>query len=634
MISLRGRRLRFSVGSVENIVAMLVLLLIALLPTLEVFARRFFKTGIYASANYLKHLIVWITFLGGMITQREKRHLALSVGIDMIKDPVSHWIRVLTSLICVSICVALMWSSASLTLIGFDPEQRMGLLPIRVAVLIIPVGFAVMGIRFLLQTPRVPGKAIAGAGIVLGTLLALQPAFNALETGLMELSLGTDWLWSVQAALPSLFSPLSTVLAWVFCIILVVAVLLGVPIFIGLGGLAFVLFWHSGGALEVIPDEAYAMLTGPAIPAIPLFTLAGFILSESKAGERLMRLFRSFFGWLPGGLGIMSILVCAFFTTFTGGSGVTILALGALLLFVLVNSKYKEGFSRGLLTASGSVGLLFPPSLPIILYGVVAQTNIKELFLGGIGPGALIMLALSTLVIVRSWKDKTERQAFNFREAASSFRESIWEILLPVVIIVGFFSGFTTIVETGAIAVVYALLVEGVIHRDLKIKDLLSVFRKCVPIIGGVLIILAVAKGFSYYIVDAGLPMALTGWIRAHISSKYVFLILLNLALLITGCFMDIFSAITVVVPLMRPLGDLFGINEVHLGVIFLANLELGYLTPPVGLNLFLASYRFNTPLIRIYRSVFPFFLVMLVAVLIITYVPWITTFLLGVIQF
>ena len=431
-----------------------------------------------------------------------------------------------------------------------------------------------------------------------------------------------------------LLAPVSAFIALPIIIILIITAFLGMPIFVVLGGIAYTLFVRSGGSLEVITNEAYTMLIGHSIPAIPLFTMAGFILSESKSGERLVHLFRSWFGWLPGGMAIMAVLVCSFFTTFTGASGVTILALGGLLSFVLIqSSRYTEDFTHGLLTASGSIGLLFPPSLPIILYGVVAQISIKKMFLGGILPGISMVVILSFVGVFTAMRNKVERVPFHFKEAYLALRESIWEILLPVIIIVGFFGGITTIVETGGVAVLYSLLIAMVIHKDIRIKELPSVMLKCVPIIGGVLIILAMSRGLSYYIVDAEIPMALTDWVKVHIHSKVLFLILLNVALLITGCLMDIFSAIMVVVPLIIPLGNLFGIHPVHLGIIFLANLELGYLTPPVGLNLFLASYRFDKKLSRIYRNVIPFFIVLLISVLLITYVPWLSTGLLDIVS-
>jgi tripartite ATP-independent transporter DctM subunit len=601
----------------ENLLAYLVLVLLALIPTLEVIVRKLFQTGIPGSTLYVMHLVLWITFVGGMITSREGRHLSLSLGIERLQAPVGRTIRIATHWISVAIGTVLTWSSFSLLLIGFDPSKTVGLFPIQAVVLVMPAGFAVMTLRFILAADGRPSRRLlAATGVLAGSFLAIESLASAADALLGQ---APDFLWTLVDRI----APAAEAMVWPGVAVLMVTALLGTPLFIALGGITVLLFLRSGGVLAVIPNEAYTMLTGPAIPAIPLFTLAGFILSESKAGERLVRLFRAFFGWLPGGLAIVAVLVCTFFTTFTGASGVTILALGALLVYILVESGgYSRSFSTGLITASGSVGLLFPPSLPVILYGVVAQINIKHLFIGGFLPGALMVLTLVVLGVIAARRRQVEPIPFRLPEAWATFRESIWEILLPVIILLGFFLGITTLVETGAIAVVYVLIVQILVHRDLAIGDLPRVFLKCIPIIGGVLIILAIAKGLSYYIVDVEVPVHLTNWVRGHISSKLVFLLLLNLALLVTGCLMDIFSAIIVVVPLIVPLSEVFGIHPVHLGIIFLANLELGYITPPVGLNLYLASYRFEQPLVKVYRNVVYFLWVRLVTVLLITYVP------------
>jgi C4-dicarboxylate transporter DctM subunit len=475
-------------------------------------------------------------------------------------------------------------------------------------------------------------RGLAALGCILGTIIAFSgpsdelmngPVMNILYTILPQVPPGFE-------RLEALFLTFSLRIAFAGIAVVILSIFFGTPIFIVLGGVAYLWFVHRLGlpdtlvALEAIPDEAYSMLTSYIIPAIPLFTFAGFILSESKAGERLVRLFRAWLGWLPGGLIIMTVLVCTFFTTFTGATGVTILALGALLAYVLVESgRYSTDFANGLITGSGSIGLLFPPSLPIILYGVIAQINIKQMFVGGFLPGLLMVITICGIGVFTAVTRKVKPVPFRIREAVAAVKDSFWEILLPVIILLGYFGGLFTLVETGAVAVIYALIIEMGIHRDLRIRDLPGVMLKCIPIVGGILIILAAAKGLQYCLVDAEVPMRLSAWVQANISSKYIFLILLNVALLITGCLMDIFSAITVVVPLIIPMGVAFGIHPVHLGVIFLANLGVGYLTPPVGLNLFLAAYRFEQPLERIYRNVIPFFLALLVVVLLITYVPW-----------
>ncbi|HTP58699.1 MAG TPA: TRAP transporter large permease subunit, partial [Spirochaetia bacterium] len=409
---------------------------------------------------------------------------------------------------------------------------------------------------------------------------------------------------AVGPVLNALFLPL--------VLILVASAVMGSPIFILLGGLAILFFSHSGGALETVPNEGYVMLSGPLIPAIPLFTLAGFIISESKAGERLVRLFRALLGWLPGGATIMSVLICAFLTTFTGASGVTILAAGGLLLYILTQDGYRPRFSAGLLTASGSVGLLFPPSLPVILYGVIAQVNIKELYAGGILPGLFMVLTLAVMGVVESTRHKAPRTPFDIKVALPALRDSIFEILLPLFILFLFLRGIMTLVETAAFSVVYAFLVEVIIHRDIKLRNVPAAFLKSVVIMGGVLMILWNANALSYYLVDAQLPLRMAHWMHAAISSKIVFLLLVNLVLLVVGSFLEIYSSITIVAPLIVPLGVAYGVNPLHLGIIFLANMELGYLMPPVGLNLFLSSYRFERPLATLYRDVLPFLFVLL----------------------
>lgn len=587
----------------ENTFAILSLILIALLPTSEAVAR-LFKTGVYSSAEYIKHLVIWITFIGGMITSRENKHLCLSAGIELIKEPYKRWIESFTACVSTAIAATLGWSSFSFLQIGFAPHKTVGIFPIQAVMVIMPVGFAIITFRFITHAPSgIVPKCIAASGIGIAALFG----FVLIDH------------FSIFIA------PLS--------ILLLVAAILGTPIFIALGGYALFLFLNSGGSVEVIPNEAYTMITGEHIPAIPLFTLAGFILSESKAGERLVRLFRVLFGWLPGGLAIATIVIMTFFTALTGASGVTILALGGLLSFILLQNKYQKDFTTGLLTVNG-IGTMFPPSLPLIMYGVVAQINIKKMFTGSILPGSLMVIALVIFVIVTSKKEKIKRIPFDKKELFPSLLESFWEILIPFVILFFFFKGITTLVETGAIAVIYVLIVEVFIKRDIPLRKLPTVFLKSIPIIGGVLIILSVAKGLSYYIVDAEIPMQLTEWMQRYVHSKYLFLLILNIVLLITGCLMDVFSAIMVVVPLIIPLAEAYGIHPVHLGVIFLANLEVGYLTPPVGINLFLASFRFNEPLVKIYRSVVPFLIVMLISVLMITYIPWVTTFLLDIIKF
>ncbi|HOT46503.1 MAG TPA: TRAP transporter large permease subunit [Spirochaetota bacterium] len=614
-------RIREIIRYAEDYSTYIFLFLLAIIPVSEAVVRIFFKTGIPDSSNYLQHMVLWITFVGGMITSRERKHLSLAAGVELMKDSVKNWFKTVSSFLSATICIAFAWNALSLVLIGFDPAKKIGFFPIQLATIIMPIGYTLIAIRFVTTLPgnRLQ-KSIAGMGILVGTFLSLS------QIGTIIGAISASMLESFQPVIAATVGIIQA-LSMPLIIILVVFAFLDTPIFIVLGGIAYLFFMRSGGSLEIIPSEAYTMLTDQSIPTIPLFALAGFILSESKAGERLIRLFRAFFSWMPGGMAIAVVLVCAFFTTFTGASGVTILALGGILSYLLINSgKYSENFTYGLLIVSGSIGLLFPPSLPIILYGVVAQVSIKKLFLAGIIPGLFMVVCLSLMGVFVAVRGKLERHPFDLKEALSSIREGIWELMLPIMIIAVYFSGLATHVETAALTVLYSLLITLVVHRDYKLKDLGKVVINCVPIIGGILIILAHARGLSYYIVDAEIPMQLTAWFSSHVHDKYFFLLMLNVGLLIVGFFMDIYSAIMVVVPLIIPLGALFGIDPVHMGIIFLANLELGFSHPPIGLNLFMASYRFKQPLTRIYWQVLPFLFVLLFTVLVITYVPQMST--------
>jgi len=612
-----------SARAAENLLAFFSIFLLALFPFMEVIARKFFHTGIRNSTEITHHLVLLLAFVGAAITARENKHLALTINLKF-KPEILDRIHVLNAFLSTAFCTAFAWCSFSFLLNAFDASEKISIFPLRWIALVMPLGYALMAWRFARQAPGgFWSKTLAFSGVAFGTLLAWGALANIAP---VILPAAGDFINSWMPVYNEISAHFSTPII----ILLILTAVAGVPIFIVLGGIGYMLFAHTVQPLEVIANEAYSLLTSHSIPAIPLFTFTGFMLSESKAGERIVRLFKAFFSWIPGGLAIMAIMVCTFFTTFTGASGVTILAVGGLLSYVLVKGQYRQNFSTGLLTATGSIGLLFPPSLPVIIYGVTAQVSVKDMFIGGIAPGVILVLAMVLFAVFSARRNKVPRERFVLKEAQAAIKESFWEILLPVIIVWGYFGGITTLVESGAVAVIYAIVIETFVHRDIRFKDLPRVLLKCMPIIGGVLAILALAKGLSYYIVDAEIPMQLTAWVQGAISSKYIFLLLLNIALLITGCFMDIFSAIMVVVPLIIPLGNLFGIHPVHLGIIFLANMELGYLTPPVGLNLYLASYTFNEPIGKVYRDVFPFLLIQLAAVLLITYVPLFSTGLLS----
>ncbi|MCI0419453.1 MAG: TRAP transporter large permease subunit, partial [Acidobacteria bacterium] len=404
---------------------------------------------------------------------------------------------------------------------------------------------------------------------------------------------------------------------------LLAATSLGAPVFATLGGAALILFWGADLPIASIPLDHYRLVINPSLPTIPLFTLAGYFLAEGGASRRLVRVFQALLGRFRGGPAIVTALVCAFFTSFTGASGVTILALGGLLMPVLLSAGYSPKSSLGLLTGAGSVGLLFPPCLPLILYAIVAKISIEDMFLGGIVPGILMVALTAWWGMTQGPKVTGEGRSFDRREAKQAMWDAKWELLLPAVAFAGLFGGIATPVEAAALTALYAWVVETFIYGDLKVtRDAARVMTECGLLVGGVLLILGVALGFTNYLVDAQIAERAVEWVTGSIQSRWVFLLLLNLFLLVVGCLMDIFSAIVVVVPLIVPMGLAFGVDPIHLGIIFLANLELGYLTPPVGMNLFLASYRFSKPLAEVARSIIPILLVLLVGVLCITYVP------------
>jgi tripartite ATP-independent transporter DctM subunit len=582
---------------IESLIAAVAILAMAILPVSEMLLRPF-DVSIRGQIEFVKYLTLWVAFLGAMIATREKRHLTLSTGLNVLPERLSRYGGLLAAAASTAVTAGLAWAGLTqvLATYEFSMSGQGNWLPSWVHESVIPLAFAVITVRLVLQaeSPALRAAALAGiaAGALLGQLLPVVP----------------------QLAIP-------------LVVVLVLAAVMGAPIFVVIGGAAMVLFLGQDFPVPVaaVPAETLRIVVSPSIPAIPLFTLAGYLLAEGKAGERLVRLFRTLFGWLPGGLPIVATLVCAFFTTFTGASGATILALGGLLLPVLVANQYSERFSLGLLTATGSIGLLFPPSLAVILYAVIAQIPIPDLFVAGIVPGAIMVGAVCLYGVWRGHVERTPRIAFDRREALAAAWEAKWEVALPVIVLVGLFGGYGTLVELSAVTVVYVLITGLFIHRDLDIaRNLPEGVMKCVTLIGGVFTILGVAMGLTNYLVDAQVPMHAADWVEAHVESKLVFLLALNVFLLVVGCLMDIFSAIAVVVPLILPIAAVFGIHPLHLGIIFLANLELGYLTPPVGMNLFLAAYRFEKPVVEVWRAGLPFLLLLALVVLLVTYVPWI----------
>ncbi len=405
--------------------------------------------------------------------------------------------------------------------------------------------------------------------------------------------------------------------------------LVGVPIFVVICGLTLYLFFSGGIDLSAVIIEMHRMATTPVLVAIPLFTFAGYLLSESGASRRLIRLSNALLGWLPGGLSVIALISCAVFTALTGATGLTIIALGGILLPAMTRAKYPEVFSLGLLTTSGTLGLLFPPSLPLIIYAIVAKVRIDQLFVAGILPGVLLVVLLSVFSITRALQTDVPKTRFQVAEVLAALKETRWELPLPLVVLGGIYSGKFAVSEAAAITVVYVLLVEVIAYRDIGWKQLPEIMKKSMVLVGGVLIILGAAMGLTNYLIDAEIPKQMLELFKTHIESKILFLIVLNLFLLAVGCTMGIFSALVVVVPLLAPIAQAYGIDPIHLGIIFLANLEIGASIPPLGINLFIASIRFERPVLRLYVASLPFIAMLLVALALITYIPWMSLVLL-----
>jgi len=594
------------ISALEDGIAALALAAMVVLPIAEIIVRRLFGVGIPGSGPFVQHLTLWIGFLGAAIAAREGKLLSLATGAFIPEGRPRKIATAFASAVAACISTILAWGAVQLVI----SEREVGSIiaagvPTWVGELALPIGFTLIALRLAWRAGTSwAARALGAVGIAVGLALMRYPALVENRP------------------------------AWPGLVIVLIAAAVGAPIFSILGGAAVLLFMRDGVTPATVLIETYSLSVSPTLPAIPLFTLAGFILAEGHASSRLLRVFRAWFGWIPGGTAVVCAILCTFFTAFTGGSGVTILAVGGVLFPALLKEGYRDRFSLGLLTTSGSLGLLLPPSLPLILYAVVAQIPIEDLFIGGILPGILLTAMIAAWGVREGLRFATTRHPFRAGEAAASLWAAKWELAMPLVVIVAMFSGLATAVEAAAVTALYALLIQTVIHRDLSIRrDLVRVFVECVIVIGGVLVILGVAVGLTNYLVGVQLPARLVNWVQGHIESRLAFLLALNVFLLVVGWLMEIFAAIVVVVPLIVPLGAAFGINPVHLGIIFVANLELGFLTPLVGINIFLASYRFKRPVLEVCRAALPFMAILGIGVLVITYVPWLTTGLLKLLR-
>ena len=579
----------------EDGLSVALLLTISALPLCEGLARLAgLGTLIPGAMPLVQHATLLIALLGGAIAARNGRLLALSTA-TFVPERLRGVSQVVSAFFGVAVCSCLAFGAWLFARVERDSGEIVAFgLPVWGFVSFMVPAFALIGIRLALKcSDGWLGRTVAATGIGIPLALAYSETLGDL---------------------PILFYGASALIG---------AAILGLPIFALIGGLAALLFWYEYVPVSAVPLAAYQLSGQPLLPAIPLFTLAGYILAEGGSSRRIVRVFSAWLGWLPGGLALTTVVAFAFFTSFTGASGVTILSLGGLMLPVLRRSGYGNRLSVGLMTASGSIGLLFPPSLAVILYGVYSRTPLDDLFLGGLIPGILLVALVAAWGARQAGFEGAGRQAFTLARAKAAAWEAKWELMLPAIVVGGILGGVLTLLEAAAVTVLYAFLLECVIHRDVAVTTgLPKVSVECCALVGGVLLILGVALGFTNYLIDAQVPDMALDWVQSHIESKLLFLLALNGLLLVVGCMMDIFSAILVLVPLIAPMGAAYGVDPVHLGIIFLANLELGYLTPPVGLNLFLSSYRFEVPLAQVYRSVLPFLLVLCGGVLLVTYVP------------
>ena len=591
----------------EELLAAGALAAMALLPLAEIVVRPIVAGGIPGSIPFVQHLTLWVGFLGAGLAARQNKLIALATATFIPEGTARQVAQGFAATVGATVSALLAWSAIDVVVIEMEVGGEIALgIPSWAFQLVLPFAFGVIAVRLGWRAGGWGARAAAALGILAGIWLSGTGAACGLgEDASCVLAGGPGWPWVV---------------------LVVLSALAGAPIFTVLAGAAVFLYMVAAFDPATVPLYAYDLATEPHLPSIPLFTLTGFILAQGQSSERLLRVFRALVGWMPGGTAVVCAVVCAFFTIFTGGSGVTILALGGLLLPALLKDGYRDRFSVGLLTASGSLGLLLPPAMPLILYAIVAQTAPENLFIGGILPGVLLIGLVAAWGMREGILTGAGRHAFAWAEARRALWTAKWELALPAVVLGALLSGRATLVETSALTALYAAIVTGLVHRDFRLgSGLQQAFRECVVLIGGVLIILAVAKGFTAYMVDVDIPFRLLEWTQSRIESPLLFLLALNVFLLIVGCVMDIFSAIVVVVPLISAIGAAYGIDPVHLGIIFIANLELGYLTPPVGLNLFLASYRFDRPLLDVYRASVPLLVILGIGVLVITYVPWLT---------
>jgi C4-dicarboxylate transporter, DctM subunit len=594
-----GRMLR-----VASLAVTLVLAAMILLPVAQTILRRF-GADLASATTYTQHLTLWTGFIGAVLATLGGKHLSLTTIHLLPKGRIRLSAQIFCGAVTALVAVLLTVGAVMMVFDNRGNSLTFGAgIPVWWSDAIVPICLGAIAVLALLRAPG----GWAGRIAALAACLLMIPLWKVHAHG-----------HAGSAMLPG-------------GLILVIAFLLGAPVYVTMAGLAMLLYFGDsanilGTVLGSVPNDTLGLVKNSTLPAVPLLTIAGYVLAAGGASQRLVAAYRALLGWMPGGMALMALSVCAVFTAFTGASGVTILAVGGVILPSLRAEKYPEGFSLGLVTAAGSLGLLFPPSLPVILYGVVAEADIKKLYLAGLVPGVIIITLVAIYAIIVGVRAKAPRHPFVWKDAARALWAAKWDLGLPIIIGGSIVTGVATIVEAAGIGALYSVIVEVAIFRNLHPwRDLPRVMAAGATLVGSVLILMGVALALTQCLVLDDIPGTILTWVQAHIHSQWGFLLALNAILLVLGSVLEMYSAIVVLAPLVIPLGNAFGVDPVHLGVVFLANLELGFLLPPMGLNLFLSATRFNQPLPTLYRRALPFLAIMTLGVLIITYLPHVTT--------
>jgi tripartite ATP-independent transporter DctM subunit len=583
----------------ENLVLAAAMAVMALIPVLEIVLRATLGFGIAGAASFTQHFVLIVGMLGAAIAAREGRLISLAALPTLIGGRAAAAARTFAGAVAVMVSALLCAASLQFVLAERSGGNVIAYgIPVWLGQAVLPFAFALIGWRVArAAAPRWPAR------------LALLGIAGAVAAG------------------AAYGVPLGDGPAWIAVAAVILAALLGAPVFAAIGGAALLLFWSAGLPIAALPLDHYRLVVNPALPMIPLFALAGYFLAEGGAPRRLIRVFDALFGASSGGAAMVTVLACAFFTCFSGASGVTIIALGGMLLPLLLRAGYPEKGALGLLAASGSLGGLLPPGLPLVLYAIVARIPIRDMFLAGILPALLMLALVGWWGMRRGPRGKRSRRAIDWREARAALADAKWELALPAVAFTGLFTGLATPVEAAALTAIYAFVVEVLVYRDLHLwRDVPRVMKDCGLLVGGILLILGVALGLCNYLVDARIPVRVVDWAANVLPERWMFLAALNLFLIVVGCFLDMFSAIVVLVPLLLPLAHAFGVDPIHLGIVLLVNLELGYLTPPVGMNLYFTASRFDRPLPEVFRAALPAAGVYGLGMVLVTALPWLST--------